>query len=383
MTFTAAYSNLHAVKKKCLLSVTARLVSIALAGGLAFISPFPFGGRNAGVAFAEIETANPYAIPEARAILNYFDSLPSRNALRVVSGQFIGHPAKVGQTTLVQSNYDRYVTNLYLSTGQLVALVGADYARLAEQNDPVDLSLTNDVLANHWNAGGLVTISWHARNPWTGGNSRDRTIGSPFSDLTTPGTEAYNAWMAQLTQVADALEALEHLGVVVLWRPLHESNGRGFWWGQRSFAEFEGLWTHMFNHFTYERKLDNLLWVYSAIAKTRSSIKYEETYYPGPNLADMVGIDAYMAELKIDRGYQRLVALGKPFWLTEFGPFSGSKVIHDYDYTRLINKIRERYPRTVAFQCWNSNWSMVEQQNARQLLEDPWVITAEDLTWRA
>jgi beta-mannanase len=96
----------------------------------------------------------------------------------------------------------------------------------------------------------------------------------------------------------------------------------------------------------------------------------------------MVGIDAYMADLSIGKGYRRLVALGKPFWLTEFGPFKGSDVIHDYDYTRLIRKIRRRYPMTVAFQCWNNDWSMIAQQNARLLLEDPWVITQEDLDWR-
>ena len=124
-----------------------------------------------------VQTADPAAWADAGALLNYLADLPAQSSNRVISGQFIGHP-----NSNYAALYDQYVAGLYRQTGYWTSLAGADYARLSEQNDPVDLSLVNASLIQHWNQGGLVTVSWHARNPWTGGSARDKRIGK-YSDL--------------------------------------------------------------------------------------------------------------------------------------------------------------------------------------------------------
>lgn len=332
---------------------------------------------------AGFSTADPNASADARAILGYLQELPERPDQRVVSGQFLGHPMDNFAWA-----YAKHITDLEKATGKWVAMAGADYERLTSTYDPVDLSRVNAPLILHWQNGGWVTISWHARNPWNWKNSRDKKIGK-YEDLFKPGTKAYRNWMEQLDRVGDALEELQRAGVTVLWRPLHESNGKAFWWTRakkpRDLAE---LWKQVYEYLTVERGLHNLLWVYSVVPQANSG-RPADYAYPGDEYVDIVGVDAYMPELSIEQDYQKLLRLGKPFMLTEFGPFKGSDAQDDpslrephYDYARLIRQIRERYPETVGFQAWNSDWALVEQVNAKGLLEDPWVITREGLEWR-
>ncbi len=322
-----------------------------------------------------LQTANPNASPEAQAILQFFETLPSRPDNRVVSGQFIGHP-----NPGIVDAYDQYVTQLHSQTGDWVGMVGADYDRLSD-GTTVDLSVVNQSLINHWNKGGLVTVSWHARNPWTGGGARDTTVSGNFLDLITPGTAINQVWMNQLDRIANALQELQAAGVTVLWRPFHESNGKSFWWAAgRTSAEETALWKHMFNYFTQTRGLNNLLWVYSVLPVTSKGIRPVDFGYPGAQYVDVVGLDVYQSDPKIDSEYKKLLSLGKPMGLTEFGP--STSTAYSYDYSRLISKIRSNYPRLTFFQAWNDVWSMIKQNNPDKLLRDSWVLNTGELNWR-
>lgn len=323
----------------------------------------------------EHQTANPNASPEARDVLKFLYGLTSRPDNRVISGQFVGHPHPG-----IPEAYGQYVGELHKETGEWVGMVGVDYDRL-EDGERVDLSVINQPLIEHWNKGGLVTVSWHARNPWTGGSTRDRTVEGKFLDLIKPGTEVNQTWMKQLEQAADGLDELQAAGVVVLWRPFHEANGKSFWWAKgRTAAEQKVLWKHMFDYFTKERGLNNLLWVYSALPRTYKLVRPVDFGYPGAQYVDITGLDAYQLEPKFDKEYAKLVSLGKPVGLAEFGP-RGSKE-DTYDYSSLIRKIRSRYPKLTFFQAWNRDWSLIRQNNAQQLLQDPWVLNTGELDWR-
>ena len=47
----------------------------------------------------------------------------------------------------------------------------------------------------------------------------------------TEGTPENEALLRDLDKIAGELELLRDAHVPVLWRPLHEVNGRWFWWG--------------------------------------------------------------------------------------------------------------------------------------------------------
>jgi mannan endo-1,4-beta-mannosidase len=345
---------------------------------------------------AAIEPADALASDDARRVLAYLAELPSRSRNRVLSGQFVCSAAvepgqQAGTLNDTPGCYERYVTALHRQSGRWVALVGGDYARLGDAWR-LDLSRTNEPLIAHWRRGGLVTVGWHARNPWTGGDARDKSVIGNIDELLDESTQAHAAWMQALDQIAAGLAQLQQAGVVVLWRPLHESNEPAFWWGAGqpnapSPEQMVRLWQHMFDYFTRVKQLHNLLWVYSVTPREKPGTQPELLTYPGDAYVDVVGVDQYADELVIS-AYDQLVALGKPFGLTEFGPAVETAQAHSYDYGRLIEQIRRRYPRISFVQCWSGSgkspkaWALVVHRNADAFLRDPWVATADEVRWQ-
>jgi mannan endo-1,4-beta-mannosidase len=182
--------------------------------------------------------------------------------------------------------------------------------------------------------------------------------------------------MRTLDSMAVGLRALRDAGVVVLWRPFHEMNGDWFWWNGKDTAAFNKAWRHMFDYYSKDKGLDNLLWVYGPNMGGKVT-----NYYPGPAYVDMVGLDAYTDYIDSNtiKGYSQLVRLGKPFGFSEYGPHGPDNPPGNFDYRKLIAGIRRDFPRTTYFLCWNSRWSLSRNLFTRELLDDPWIANREDL----
>jgi len=266
---------------------------------------------------------------------------------------------------------------IYRQTGKWLGMIGHDYG-LAHDTDIGG----NNYLIDYWNQGGLVTISHHPLNPETRklGSANSKKIN--FSALFDPRSETYRNWRKDLDHIARGLQELRDNGVVVLWPPLHEMNKNFFWWGDRNPRDFIAFWREMFDYFTCEKGLDNLLWVYSPYEADNV-----DQYYPGDDYVDIVALDSYKTDLRETKGYEALARIDKPFGIGEYGPSGGGilffvKVDKDIDYSQLIKAIKERFSKTVFFQSWGGKWGIQSHRNSRQLLHDPWIINRGDLAWR-
>lgn len=331
------------------------------------------------------EPANRNAMPATRQVLAWLQR--ADNSCQVVAGQ------DVGNLDAANENYAQLVEALHSSSGRYVGLLGADYM---SWDGSTDWSNTNQLLINHWNNGGLVELSWHAHNPWTGGDAWDQDQ-ADLNALLMEGTPLHNQWLAELDHVAAGLGQLQAAGVVVLWRPLHEMNGNWFWWGMNIHPDdpgpYQRLWRHMFTYFTVTKKLNNLLWVYSTTPEAEPSwTRAADFYYPGADYVDVVGQDIYQTHLdKVD--YSQLLTLGKPFAITEFGPSTtyGPATDGSYDYLTMLEQIRTQYPRTAYWLSW-SDWvedgnlvhiSMMRNQNPVALMNHECVISRDEIDWQA
>lgn len=334
--------------------------------------------------------ANPNAPPAARLILNYLYSLPLLTENRVVSGQFGAYGDGTSRQTAEQQ-----LQSIVDQTGLSVALTGMDYAQW-DRSRKHDFSEPNGFLIDQWRMGSLVNISWHAPNPWTGGPSSDwenPDTEDPYDTrdvmlLLTPGTPEYDQWILMLDDIASGLQELEDNGVIVIWRPLHEMNGGWAWWQRQKPESFIALWRHMFNYFTYVKGLNNLLWAYSPSSNNNQWDRGASHLYPGDKYVDLVGLDKYMEigenplQLNTWGDFAELVAVNKPIGLFEFGPIpatgEGWNTV-EYDYENLIRDIKQYYPQIVLFQAWEYVWRIDRFSNASGLLNDPWVITQDEL----
>lgn len=300
---------------------------------------------------------------------------------KILSGQNVGHADGNRGDTDIRSILDK--------TGKLPAVLGMDLG--FEDVGKVPEGAVQ-FLIDYWKNGGLVALSIHPGNPFTGKDSWDVRTRS-LDELTSPGTEPSKAWMRILDNTAQVLDKLKKAGVVVLWRPLHEMNGGWFWWGGNQNgkwtpeAEYKRLWVHMYNYFTQTKGLDNLLWVYSPNCRDyQESTKPMTLYYPGPAYVDVAAQDCYTDDLSVlgrFGSYTDLVSLGKPVVLAEFGP----KKVKDGSYdSRKALAIKQSYPRFAYILFWHSysggKMALGDQQYPREFMHDPSILSVSDVNWR-
>lgn len=157
--------------------------------------------------------------------------------------------------------------------------------------DGVPFGLMRKAALKHIERGGIVTFSWHPRNPLTGGDAWDVSSDQVVHSV-LKGGEKYGVFMIWLQRVADFLESLGP-DTPVIFRPWHENLGSWFWWGARlcSGQEYRELYRHTWLYLTRERGLSNILWCYSP----NGPIEPDEymSRYPGDEFVDILGTDIY------------------------------------------------------------------------------------------
>jgi len=216
------------------------------------------------------EPVNPNLSRAGREVLGYLESVYQKKVL-------------AGYNVYVHTPDD------YEQTGKQAAIWGRDIRWLGDVEEVAEhAGRLRYILTLHWH--------WHfgEDSAWTGKRKTPVDVGS----VVTPGTPEHKRAMAEMDAAADKLQVLEDAGVPVLWRPLHEIDGGWFWWTDKKDPEnTAALWRMMFDHFTHGRKLDNLIWVYSA-GVGKKDAEERKGFYPGPEYVDISGIDVYGVDFK-------------------------------------------------------------------------------------
>ena len=252
-------------------------------------------------------------------------------------------------------------------TGDYPAVMGFDLGGIEkgdEKNlDSVPFMRIREQLLAHVARGGIVTLSWHPRNPLTGGNAWD------VSDTTVvrsilPGGEKHELFKTWMKRVADFIETLktdEGVRVPIIFRPWHENNGSWFWWGQKlcSDEEFHGLW-NMLQDYMNERGFSNLLWSYSPNLDGQWTTERFLARYPGDDRVTLIGEDAYQwgteeefrTGVTADLDFLSAFAKehGKLLAMTE----CGYKNMPEADWwTRVLKPLMDKYP-ICYFLLWRN-----------------------------
>jgi mannan endo-1,4-beta-mannosidase len=140
---------------------------------------------------------------------------------------------------------------------------------------------------------GIVTISWHWFSPfgatdqvWNSFNTKKTTFDA--SRVADEKSAEYQAMVRDIDRIAVKLEVLRDAHVPVLWRPLHEAEGKWFWWGAKGPETTRRIYRLMFDRFTRVYGLNNLIWVW-----TTTDDPDALEWYPGDDVVDIVGADVY------------------------------------------------------------------------------------------
>lgn len=256
----------------------------------------------------------PGASARTRALLAF---LADAYGKRVLSGQqdgaiWSGQPAH--ELDLIQK-----------ATGRLPAIrsfeMGAFTPPVSESSKRAAPAVISRAKEWYQESNGIVALCWHWHAPAGPGSIYIKDTPFDLRQGLVEGTPEHAAMLRDLDIIAGELLKLQAADVPVLWRPLHEANGRWFWWGAQGPEPFKELWRLMFERFASYHKLRNLIWIFSPGCATDLA-----AWYPGDAYVDIIGQDHYPMDGNTGPAadiFEQLVELGagaKLVAMSENGP---------------------------------------------------------------
>jgi hypothetical protein len=198
---------------------------------------------------------------------------------------------------------------------------------MAERNSPAAI--------RDWD--GLVAFADAGGLPWVMLSMNNFTVpfakGTPpqggMNDISNraagvlPGGVGHAAFVSYVREFARETRAARR---PVVLRPLHEGNGGWFWWGGNA-ADFRALWRLVFALFE-EEGVTNVIWLWSAADLCSGTSCNAAAFYPGDDVVDIFGVDAYFTSSSLPQSATlTLAALAnlaadKPIMMAELGPLA-------------------------------------------------------------
>ena len=245
---------------------------------------------------------NPHATPAARKLLA---DLAADYGKITWSGQH--RPYEAG--------------NVFQITGQWPVNLSGDFLEYSPsrvQHGARPGKFTEDMIALH-DTGFVISMMWHWNAPtnlpdtveqpwWSGFYTRATTFNVAVALANTNSPE-YALLLRDMDVIAAQLKKFSDRDIPVLWRLLHEAEGGWFWWGAKGPEAFKKLWRLLYQRFTEYHHLNNLIWVLT---------NENPAWYPGDDVVDIVGVDAYPADPR-----DPLVVI----WKNMLARFDGKKLI--------------------------------------------------------
>lgn len=313
----------------------------------------------------DFNLSNPAAAPACRRLMRVLRSLRGKG---ILAGQHI-------------NGSDADVELIEGLSGRLPAVVGFDMmafssACFPQTRTPACVNEVANCMGNieralYWgrDRGALVTLSWHWFSPTDGWDKSFYTQNTNFDLKSALETKdhRYELLLKDIDMVAEQLKRLQDADIPVLWRPLHEADGRWFWWGACGPESYIALYRLMYDRMTHHHRLNNLIWVWNAP---------EDGWFPGHDVVDIIAADVYAPQantgaiaLEYSRCVQAAGGRALPAALSEAG------VAPDPD------KIFARNVPWLWFMLW-CGFTRDEQHNPHEqlarMMKHPMVVSLEE-----
>lgn len=202
--------------------------------------------------------------------------------------------------------WDRDRSDVLETCGDYPAVMGFDLGGIEmgdEKNlDSVPFSRTREEIRRHYARGGIITLSWHPRNPvttydaigtWPVGSAWEANDGTVAAVLSSHDS-IFSLWLERVADYMLTIKTAEGQPIPFIFRPWHENNGGWFWWGASHCTadEFRTLWNRT-QDYLLSRGLDNIVWAYSPNLDGSFTEERFLERYPGDDRVDLIGLDAY------------------------------------------------------------------------------------------
>ena len=315
----------------------------------------------------ENKLSNPNASDEAKRLFNFMTDVYGKY---IISGQSAGDN---------EGKESREFKEILKHTGKTPAIMGLDVMNLSNSalahgaggGDMVPIQAIDWVN----NEGGIITLHWHWYPPeqymeynggaWWQAFYTEYTNFDLAKAMSGEDKEGYDAIVADIDHMAEQLKPIAEANVPVLWRPLHEAAGdpdwpgnQWFWWGAGGKDAYVQLWKLMYDKFTNEYGLNNLIWVWNA---------QNPTWYPGDDCVDIISFDCYPDEHDYSSQKNRYDLLKTTTDTNKIIAMSENGTIFDPDAAFNDGS------RWAYFMTWNGEFCIKDKQLSGQYTDiDQW-----------
>ena len=314
---------------------------------------------------------NPNATKETKALMSYLADVYGK---KIISGQ---------QEICGSHNYEGSESDFaYIKekTGNMPALRGFDFMNFRGNGLLWDDLCAERVIDWYKNKGGIPTVCWHWFSPGNIGKKADNSFYTEsttfsISKALTSGTAENTALLNDIEFMAGKFKQLQEADVPVLFRPLHEAEGGWFWWGAEGPENCVKLYRLLYEKFTNEYHLNNIIWVWTSYTYDTSS-----KWYPGDDVVDILGYDKYNAKDGLPNGS----AISSTFYnmvkLTD-----GKKLVtmSENDTIPQVSNLTNEMAGWLYFCPWYG-WYLTGEQNnpvdwLKQMYTSDYCITLDEL----
>jgi mannan endo-1,4-beta-mannosidase len=308
----------------------------------------------------EKKPVNPDATMETKALMGYLVDI-------------YGNKILSGQHTLEDAQWIKD------QTGKYPAMLSTDMMDYSPSRIEHGATSTEVEKAIQWaKEGGIVTFAWHWNAPkglhdipgkeWWRGFYTDATTFDVQYALNHPESEEYQLILRDIDAIAAQLKRLQDAHVPVLWRPLHEAEGKWFWWGAQGPDSAKQLYHIMYDRLTNYHHLNNLIWVWNSESPE---------WYPGDDVVDIVSVDIYNQAANYSPSIGKYDSLAnlvqgkKLVGLSENGPIGDPELLQTYSAHWLF------------FTTWTGDFIRNGQYNSLdhliKVFNSDYVITRDEL----
>ena len=295
-----------------------------------------------------MKTANPNATKEVQAVLKYFETIRGKGLI-------------TGMHT--QTREQEELKFIERETGKLPALCGFELLAYSPNInwESCDEECLKELKENEgtmqqayeWaEKGGLLTFTWHWYSPIGGVDKAFYAKNTEFdaTKVLKEGTSERAAFYHDMDVMAELLQGFADKHIPILWRPFHESEGQWFWWGAKGMDVASGLYRLMFEYYTKEKHLDNLIWVWN---------NPRPEGYVGDEYCDIVTADYYPpahqhSSMKKELDILKNVTSHKPYAIGEIG------VIPD------IDAVEAEGADWLWFMMWSKDFVLQDTYNTAE-----------------
>lgn len=204
---------------------------------------------------------------------------------------------------------------------------------------------------------GIVTLSFHWFSPLGG---RDKSFYAKNTDfdaekILVEGSPEREAFYHDMDVIAEQLRKFQKEDIPVLWRPFHEADGDWFWWGAKGPVVASGLYCMMFDYYTDELHLDNLLWVWNCPVKEA---------YPGDDYVDIVSVDIYLT------GYEKTDYRKQYEQMVQATSSRKVAALAEVGYLPDVQMLQQSHVPWAYYMTWSKEFCIGEQYNSVKHLQE-------------